>query len=372
MKKVLHIVAKMNLGGTESFLMNIYRNIDKTKVQFYFLTFYEKDEKGFFDEEILHYGGKIINIPSIKKVGILQTIKNIRQVLRKNDIDIIHCHTTHSCGLSLFAAKLENIKIRIIHSHNVGNGEKFNIIRFLYKLSMKVLINSVSNKFAACSKKSAEYLFFKKNIKNFHFIPNGIDFNKFINSNANEKELKKELNIPIDAKIIGHIGRYGKVKNHEFIIKMFKQLISNNSNIYLILIGDGPTRPTISKEIHNLNINNNVRVLGLRTDVEKLLNIMDVFILPSLFEGFGIVLLEAQSIGIPCVVSENIQKEVDIGLNLIKWVKLDNIDKWIQTILNNLDSKIDNKQTILNAIEKSPYKLNNIIKKFYQLYEIQG
>lgn len=221
-------------------------------------------------------------------------------------------------------------------------------------------------------KKAAEHLFNENNIKNnYNFIPNAVDFNIIINVNNEDlTQLKKSINLQPDSKIIGHIGRYGKAKNHEFIIDMFSELIEVDDSFCLLLIGDGPSRTLIENKVKTLGISENVKVLGLRNDVPQILNILDLFILPSLYEGLGIVLLEAQAAGLPCVVSENIQPEADMGLDLMHWVDLNNLSTWKSTITKNIDGKLKDKNKIRKVINDSPFVLSSVVNQFYKLYEL--
>lgn len=372
MIRILHVVANMGLGGTETYLMNIYRNIDRQKVQFDFLTYYEDGESGYYDDEIIQMGGKIHNIPSVTKAGFLKFINNTRQVIRNGNYTIIHAHTTHNIGLAMFAAKQEGVNIRIAHVHNTKVGGNATIVEKMYRKMMKHWINRYANKFCACSAKAAEHLFTRKNIeKNYTYLPNSVDLNPFvIKSIEDDGSLKEVLKIPKNSKIVGHIGRYGKAKNHEFIITMFNNLLQKRKDVYLVLVGDGATRSKIEEKIKKMGIVDHVKVLGLRKDIADLMNIMDVFILPSLYEGFGIVLLEAQASGLPCIVSENVQAEPDMKLGLMHWVDLQDTEKWVSTIEENLDKKILEKDLIIDAIEKSPFKIEKVVEQFYDLYEL--
>ena len=371
MKRVLHVVAGLGLGGAETFLINIYRNIDREKVQFDFLTYYEKGQTGFYDDEVLSLGGHIHNIQAVKNAGIIKFVDSLRQVIREGNYAIVHAHTDYNIGFAMLAAKLEGVAIRITHSHSIKSVKKQNLSQKLYGYAMYYLINKYASIFCACSKKAASYLFSTENRDRYIFIPNAVDMSKFLEDDLeSNKKLKQSLNIPLKSKIIGHVGRYGKAKNHDFIIDIFYELLQRRKDVYLLLIGDGPTRKNIQQKVRELNIENNVKILGLRKDIPALMSIMDVFILPSLYEGFGIVLLEAQASGLPCIVSEHIQPEPDMKLGLMHHVKLKNIEEWVDTIVENLDKKIQDKDALQKAIEQSPYKLEEVVKKFYDLYKI--
>jgi len=363
----------MGMGGTETYLMNIYRHIDRNVLQFDFLTYYTKGQVGYYDEEIIKLGGKIHNIDPVSKAGPIKFINDIRDILKQNNYVAVHAHTSYNIGFSMLAAKLEKIDIRIAHSHHTKPPVLPTIPKRIYGYLMHYLINKYANIFCACSKKAAEFLFTKKHMHiNYIFLPNAVDTSKFLEMpSLSSSTLKNSLNIPVQSKVIGHVGRYGKAKNHEFIIDMFCKMLQKREDVYLVLIGDGPTKEDIDKRIQSYKIQDHVRVLGIRNDIADLMNMMEVFILPSHYEGFGIVLLEAQASGLPCVVSENIQPETDMNLGLIYWVNLDDTEKWIQTIEENLEKKIKDKFIIKKAINTSPYKLSQVVNKFYDLYEIK-
>ena len=372
MKKVLHVVAGLGLGGAETFLVNIYRNIDQEKVEFDFLTYYEENEIGFYDEEVIKLGAKIHNIQPVKSVGVVRFVSNLREVIKNGNYSIVHAHTDYNIGFAMLAAKMEGVKIRVAHSHNTRPVKKQSLYQKLYGYSMHYLINRYATVFCACSKKAASDLFTTKNTERYVFIPNAVDMDNFLECDTDDiYKLKKSLEIPIKDKVIGHVGRYGKQKNHDFIIEIFDAVLKKRKNTYLVLVGDGPTRKDIEHKIHKLGIEEHVKILGLRKDIPTLMGVMDLFILPSLYEGFGIVLLEAQASGLPCVVSEHIQPEPDMQLGLMHSVELKHKQKWIDTIIENLDKKIVDKSSIKKMIEKSPYKLGEVVEKFYELYKIK-
>ena len=368
MNRVLHVVGGMGLGGTETFLMNIYRNINREKLQFDFIIYNKNRHNKFYEEEIERLGGKIYYRNSSFFILIFSLIR----ILKKEKYIALHSHTKFNGGIALVAAFISKINIRIAHSHNTGGSESSSLVKKFYNKVMYFTLNTFATKYCSCSLKAAQHLFTSNNIKNnYTFIPNAIDLNSIFNiKNDKLNQLRNSLNIPLSHKIVGHVGRYGKAKNHDFIINMFSNLLIEDSNFSLILVGDGPTRTQIEKKINDLGILKNVKVLGLRNDVPTLMNIFDVFILPSLYEGFGIVLLEAQASGLPCVVSENIQSEADMELDLMHKVDLNNIPSWIATINKNKNNKINDKAKIKDKLFQSPYVLSNVVNQFYKLYEL--
>ena len=365
------MVGGMGLAGTETYLMNIYRNINREKLQFDFLTYEMNEINNHYYEEIENLGGKIHKLRLTNKWSFLNVINDIRKLLKNENYIAVHAHTKYNSGFAVFAAWLEGVKIRIVHSHNTGNEQnKTSIFNDIYRKTMYFVINNYANNFCACSLKAAEQLFTPFNIKNhYRFLPNAVEFDKFLKIEPNEIEgLKDTLKIEGNKKIIGHIGRFVEIKNHEFIINLFVRLLNQDKNLHLVLIGDGPLRLKVEDKIKSLKIQENISVLGLRSDVPEIMNILDVFILPSLFEGLGIVLLEAQAAGLPCIVSENIQPEADMGLGLMHLIHLDNFNQWVSAIIENKGNKIRNKELIKEAIKNSPYILSDVVEKFYNLY----
>lgn len=370
MIRILHVVGGMGLGGTETFLMNVYRSINKGKVQFDFIVYDSNKHNSFYEEEIKKLGGRIYYLPNPTLKKPYKSILEIRKILKETSYNAVHAHTKYNSGLALFTAWLCKVKIRIAHSHNTGGDYSSSILYKVYQKVMFIIINTFGTDFLACSKEAAKHLFTKSNIeKRYSFVPNAVDFNIFFNLSLKESRgFKNTLGISEGDYVVGHVGRYGKAKNHRFIIKMFAALLKKNSNFCLVLIGDGPSRLEIQEMIESLGISSKVRVLGQRNDVPKLMSIMDVFILPSIYEGLGIVLLEAQAMGLPCVVSENIQPEADMGMNLINWINLNNLDNWVDNIIRLKENKIHDKEKIQNVIEHSPYVLNKVVEKFHELY----
>ena len=342
------------------------------KIQFHFIAYQKNIKNNYYETEINKLGGKIFNIKNLSLINLFSFSSSIYKIIRQNNYDAIHCHTKYNSGIPLMIAWLCKIKIRVAHSHNTGGADKLSIFEKVYQKVMYFCINIFASRFTACSKKAAEHLFSDKNIShNYKYIPNSIEFDKFFEVDEIKlKKLRISLDINKNDKIIGHIGRFGKAKNHDFIIEIFDTLLKQDPDFTLILIGDGNGKIKIQNKIKDLNISNKVKVLGLRTDVPELINLMDVFILPSIYEGFGIVLLEAQSVGIPCIVSENIQKEVDVGLKLINWVHLQNKKSWISSIIKKKNDKIKNKSILENIISSSRFNISNVVKDFYCLYEL--
>ena len=367
--KILHVVGGMNVGGTETMLMNLYRKLN-TNVQFDFISYYDKD--AYYDDEIKRLGGQVIRIDSPNKVGMIKSIKNLCEVIKENGpYDAVHAHTLFNCGIAMIAARLSGIKVRVSHAHTNLDNTK-NIIRKIYVWCMRKTINLFSTDCIACSESAGKYLF-GENItssKKYKLLPNYVDYKKYLNC-SDTKSVRQELGIKDDDIVVGHIGRFVEAKNHKFLLEVVSEMIILNNKVKLILAGDGELRKDMECYAEELGIKENVYFLGIRKDIDKILNNLDIFIFPSIYEGLGLVMIEAQSAGIPCLVSEAIQKEADLDIGLVKQINLnDKRELWAKEAFKLIENKNKNKKQILNAIKNKGYDLDNIINKLLEIYKL--
>ena len=268
-------------GGVESVVMNYYRNIDKSKVQFHFIC--DEDSTDIPYEEIEKLGGKVIIVPPYQKLFKYQ--KELYKIFKENSYKIVHSHINALSVFPLRVAKKAGVPIRIAHSHSTSNKKEWkkNIVKNILRPFSKVY----ANHFFACTKHAGEWLFGKKIIerKELNVINNAIDLKKFEFNEKTREDLRKELGIKEDTMVIGHIGRFMKQKNHDFLIDVFNELIKKNENSILMLIGQGPLLNDMKQKVRDLKIEDKVKFIGQVTDVEKYYNIMDIFLFPSIYEG---------------------------------------------------------------------------------------
>lgn len=350
--KVAHFFGKMDMGGAETFIMNVFRKIHY-KVEFIFIL--NSNDKGKYDDEIIKLGGKIYYVKNRK--NIYEYYKEIKKIHLKEKFEIAHTHVHYFSGINAFILKLLNVKNVISHSHNINDGEEDRFIRNIYRRSMSFLIKINSNKLLACSKEAGISLY-SENSK-FEVINNAIDLEKFSIKSPN-RELLKELNLGLDDFIIGHVGRFEKQKNHDFLIEIFSKVLKYNNNAKLILIGEGYDKERIIEKCFTMNLENNVRFLGNRNDVDKLMSIFNVFLFPSLYEGLGIVLIEAQAMGLRCITSNTVPNEVDLTGNVSFLDLKSNHSVWVNEILNG---KLQNSKN--NILE---YDIKNISERIFNIY----
>lgn len=314
--RVLHAVVNMNRGGAETLLMNLFRNIDRTKVQFDFLT----SKPGVFDEEIEALGGKIHRIPYISEVGQLGYRKALRLFFEAHsDYQAVHSHMDKMSGFVLSAARKAGVPVRIAHSHNTRS--EGGMAARLFKWYAGTKIASAATDLIACSKAAAQWMF-RGRSKQAHILQNGIETERFSFDQVKRDHVRRELGISADAFVVGHVGRFLKQKNHVYLIELFADLCRTQQNAVLLLAGDGPLRGEIETRVRQLQLSSRVRFLGVRSDVDALLQGFDVFVFPSLHEGLPVTLIEAQGAGLPCIISSEITTEVDLGLGLVKFFPL--------------------------------------------------
>ena len=371
MKRVLQVYGEiLSNGGQEAFSMNMYRNIDREKVQFDFFTpYYCNNEKLIKEIEGLggrvYQGGGKFNTEGNKKDFIL----NLKKFLKKNPYEIVHINSGSIFALAFGAkiAKKYGAKKIIVHSHATGyNNLKYKIIK---TLSVPVFLKSATNYFA-CSKEAAVWKFPSKIIKDekYDIIKNGIELEKFQFSYRIRNEYRKKLNIE-NQFVIVNVGRFTDEKNHEFLVKLFFQFLKENKNSKLLLIGEGPNKKNMMEMVRKFGIEKYVLFLGIRDDVNNILQASDVFVFPSKFEGLGIVAIEAQATGLPTICSENIPEEANQTDLFFKLYLSEDINRWINTIMKFKDS--DNISKRLGYVQKlkiAGYDASDSVKRLENIY----
>ncbi|WP_417898963.1 glycosyltransferase family 1 protein [Bacillus haimaensis] len=351
--RVLHAVINMNRGGAETLLMNLYRNIDHTKIQFDFLTCKE----GSFDQEIKNLGGMVHRIPYVTDVGHKGYIRELNNFFKANkQYKILHSHMDKMSGIVLRVARENNVPTRIAHSHSTSS--EGNSLAKLYKWYVGKDILSCATHFMACSEKAAKWLF-KANDKNTMILRNGIEPETFKFSPLLRNQVREELQLEGSDFLIGHIGRFNAPKNHPFLLDVFAKIAEQNNNAYLLLVGDGTLRKDMEKKVSNLNLNERVIFTGIRSDIPRLLQGTDLFVLPSLYEGLPVTLIEAQGAGIPCLISDVITEEVDMGLGLVNFLPLKEKDRWIEKITMQINCPSPRRIDSASALSVRGYDIKN-------------
>lgn len=366
MKKVLVFGITENPGGVESVIMNYYRNIDRKKIQFDFLC---NTEVVAYEEEIKLLGGNIYRITARSKNRI-QYKKDMDNFFKKHSKDYSTIWV-NVCSLAnidyLKYAKKYGIKYRIIHSHNSQNMDS-KLRAILHKINKKV-IDKYATDFWSCGDEAAKWFYSNKiiNSDKYLLVNNAIDTSKFKFNEKNRKKYRKKFDLD-DKIVFGNIGRFHFQKNHTFIIKIFNEVLKKRPNSILLLIGQGEDEEKIKKQVKELKIEDNVIFLGLRNDVDKLMQAMDVLIFPSLFEGLPLVLVEAQASNLLIFASDVITTKVKFNDNL-KLISLDESEQtWSKIINNNIDL-INNRNDDISSIVKNGFDIKIEADKIQKFFE---
>lgn len=359
MIRVLQVVRIMNRGGIESFLMNVYRNINREEIQFDFLI--QSETKGAFDDEIMKLGGKLYHIPYLTDCGYYRYCDYLyRFFIQHSDYKIVHSHMNSVSGPILKMARKAGIEGRIAHAH-IGKLEG----NFKQRLVRRILQFSIPNDatyLLGCSELAARCIFGKKAHKAI-IIHNAIDLEKFVYREALRNQMRKSMQIE-NKFVIGHIGRFVEQKNHTFLIDIFYELQKIKEECILLLIGDGILVEAIKKKVDSLGINEKVLFLGVRSDISELMQAMDVFLFPSLFEGLPVTLIEAQAAGLRSFVSDQISDEVCITNN-IQMLSLDQPAKMWAEQLNNCNY---NRMDTSDFVKKAGYDIIKSTNELVHLY----
>ncbi len=371
MKRILVIGQSDNPGGVEAVIKRYYEVVND-QIQFDLLVFTDI----CYDQE--YYRNHGCNIFFIKNAQFRHPFKYKNEVRnffskRRNDYDAIwfNCCDLANCGYIMKQAKKSEIKKRIIHAHNnqlMQTGKK----RYFYQLVhnyWKYNIDKYATDYWACSELAGQFFYKKQILSNqkYRVINNAIRVCDYKRDNNKRKEIRREWGISEDCTVIGHVGRFQYQKNHDFIIDIYNDYCKENSNSKLVLVGQGVEQERIRKKVENLALDNKVMFLGVRNDVNDLLQAMDVFLLPSRFEGLGIVLVEAQAAGLPCVTSKKVvPSNVNITGN-VEFIGLDEpISKWVNAIKIQEKKDIDYDKCE-ELISQAGYDIEIEGEKFKQL-----
>ena len=346
--------------------MNYYRNIDKDKIQFHFLC--DEDSTNIPYEEIEKMGGKVIIIPPYQRLFEYQ--KELYRIFKENNYKIVHSHISTLSVFPLRIAKKAGVPIRIAHSHSTSNKKEWK--RNLIKNILRPFSKLYANQFFACSELSGRWLFGEKAFKNdkIKIINNAIDLEKFKFNKEKRNEIRKKLKIDENIILVGHIGRFVTQKNHEFLIDVFNEIIKKrkqeNFDSKLILIGQGNLKENIIEKIKYLGLQDYVIFTGQTTNVSDYYNAMDIFVLPSLYEGLPVVGIEAQANGLLCEFSTDMTKETKV-LNTTKFISLkETAKKWAEIILE--DYKNFKRKNSFDEMTKKNFNIKEEAKKLEKYY----
>lgn len=365
--KVLYFVDRMLRGGIQSLVMNWVSKFDNTKVKVDFLLL-DDGKKYELEDTLKEYGCNVFKLKGIwirKPLDFIKESKALNTFFKEHsDYKIIHMHSTSKNYMVMKYAKKYGIPIRIAHAH-ATDFQTNSKAKKIFGNILKSKLIKYSTDFFACSKEAGMWLFGDDIVNSDHFqvIHNGVDVEKFKYNENDRTIIRKKYGVKDDEILIGHVGRFTEVKNHKFMADIMKKIIEKNNKYKIMFIGEGILKDEIIEEVKKYNLKEYVIFAGFQSEVEKYMSAFDIFILPSIYEGLGLVLVEAQANGLPCIATKNtIPNEVQINPNF-KFIDLE-IQKWVDEILKSSLKRLDNR----DYITKSGYDIEETIDKLTQFY----
>ena len=361
--RVLHMIGSLEIGGSQAMIMNIYRNIDRKRVQFDFVI--DKNRGGFFEKEITELGGKIYKMPCFRGTNIHEIRKSWDEFLTKHsEYKILHSHVRSYASLYIPIAKKHGLKT-IIHSHSTSNGSG---IAAVIKAIMQYPLRYQADYFFACSDKAGKWLYGKKITMrpNYRMIPNGVDLKRFAFNKEKRDQMRRKLGIAENAFVLGHIGRVTVPKNHKFLVQLFAEYHKENITSKLLLVGDGELFEDVKQQVAHLGINEAVIMVGSKTNTEDYYQAMDVFVFPSLWEGLPVSVVEAQANGLQCLLSDVITHDVDLT-DQVQYLPLNEKNIWLERI-TYIQKKKRMAATTGNQMKLQPFDSMIVAKKLQDFY----
>lgn len=362
MIRILQVMGGLNRGGAETMVMNLYKSLDRKEIQFDFIT-HSKTRDDYFDE-IKKMGGKIYVFPKFKGYNLISYRKTWKDFFNLHpEYKLLHSHLRSFASIYLPIAKKHGLKT-IIHSHSTSNGKG---AKSIIKKVLQLPLSRQADYLFSCSMEAGKWLFGDEAIckDNFYIVNNSIDVNNYRYNEKIRNRYRKILNI--ENKIVyGHIGRLSEPKNHMFLLDIFKKIYEINKDSVLVLVGEGDYREKIETKIFESNLSKNVIMLGSRNDVSRILQAVDVFLFPSLWEGLPVSVVEAQAAGLPCLVSNRVTREVALS-PCIKYLPIDKgVDIWVKEALSTYG---DRNEDYSDLIIKSGYDIKSTSKWISSFYE---
>ena len=352
--RVAQMMTEMNYGGVEMVVMNYYRHIDRSKVQFDFFVLEGSEIPQ--REEIERLGGRIYIVPHYKH--LVQYEKTLIRLFKENNYKIVHSHMNTLSVFSLKAAKKAGVPVRIAHNHSTaGKGEyKKNLVKYMLRPFAKVYPTDLF----ACSHLAGDWLYGKNT--NYTVFNNAIELDKFVYNEQIREKIRKQYHIE-NKFVIGHVGRFCYQKNHDFLIDIFEKVHEREKEAILLLIGEGELEDEIKAKVYRLGLDECVIFAGTCSNVNEMYQAMDVFVLPSRYEGLPVVGVEAQAAGLPCLFSINVTKET----KLLNNVFFENaFDEYIEDVFNELNIKRIN---VAEKIKHAGFDIDNEADKLQNMYE---
>lgn len=357
MIRVLHIVGSMHPGGMENFVMNLYRNIDRTKIQFDFITHTKSDSE--YVREIKELGGHIYQLPRLTSRP-LANLRGIRRIVKENGYVAVVRHTPNALVIPQLLAAKSAGSIAICHSHSTSNAKMT-----IHRIGRFVMKHSDVRRFA-CSAPAGEWMYGSKPCQIVH---NAIDLERFSFDEGRRNRIREEFQLTDEQPVFGHIGNFLTVKNHSYLLKIYAAIAGEMPSARFFCIGDGDLRDTMMQEAVSLGIDDKVIFTGRRCDAENFLSAMDVLIFPSIYEGLPLTLIEAQVAGLPILASDVINHEAEVTKGLLSWQSIKESEEvWAEEALK-LWSEHPSRTCQRESIKAAGYDIHELAKWYEEYFE---
>ncbi|WP_201615697.1 glycosyltransferase family 1 protein [Psychrobacter urativorans] len=358
-QRTLHIVGRMDRAGAETMLMNLYRHIDRNQIQFDFVTF--TGGTGDYDAEIKKLGGRVFPILANNPIERMLRLKRLLQ--QNPEYKVVHAHMLLSNAFHLLAAKSAGVKNRISHAHNTSNGQP-SVIKKVYEKWALITNRQVATHKIACGELAAQYLF--GTTENVWLLPNAVDIREMTTIAKKSRDFISQEFSDNGLKVI-QVGRLSNVKNHQFSLEIAEQLKKRKVNFTLYIVGQGPLEDQLKQHVKDKSLSDNIIFLGVRDDITELMASADYMIMPSLHEGFPVVLVESHSVGLTAIVSDQVSSEVDLGLGLVDFLPINSAEVWADRLLEPKRST-PSEEEVLDVLRSCGFDVSLNAKKLAQFY----
>jgi glycosyltransferase EpsF len=367
---VLHVVDRMDCGGVETLVMRVYRRLDRSRLQFDFAVAQQGCD---YDAEILAGGGRLHRLPRPSLGNLVQYSVALATILRRHGpFAAVHSHVHYCSGAVLLAARTAGVPVRIAHSHTTNDGRGASPPRRAYRGLMRRWILANATQLLACSGAAGQALYgdrFRADPR-FQVVPNGLEPADYEDRLAEQDSLRRELNLPRGVRLVGHVGRLAPPKNHRFLLEVFAALAEKLPDAHFLLVGEGPLRSEIESQISRMALRQRVSLLGFRSDIPRIMRSLDAFVFPSVFEGLPNTVVEAQASGVPCVVSDSVSPEADLGLGLTSYLSLGAThETWAEAVVRAMDVTHPPWPLRQEAIENNGYAIGHTTALLQRIYQ---
>ncbi len=366
--RILHVVGSLTQGGVETWLVNVLRHSDRSRFEIDFLTLTGQPQA--YDAEVRALGSSIFPCAGYKQPW--QFARNFRRIVKAHGpYDILHCHFQEYSGLIMWLAQQAHIPVRITHSHSdmLPRWVQAGLWRRFYIHLMQYLIARYATLRLAVSQQAATRLF-ESTGSPWHLLPCSIDLEPFA-APVDALAVRREWGLPSDTLVLGHVGRFVPAKNHRFLLDLTAHMVAADHNIRLLLVGDGPLHSTIEQQVFHTGLERHVVFAGARPDVARLMRgAMDILVLPSHYEGLGLVGIEAQAAGLPCLFSTRVPPEADIVTPLVQRLALSQpLHAWANAVLTATRQNAPiNQPQALRAVQERGYDIRQGMRHLEALY----